>query len=369
MTLFAVAAPGLEEVVGGELRADQLGAGEVLRAVGGVSFAGDLALLVRANLKLRAATRVLLRIASFPAHHLNDLYQNAREVDWGRWVAAGRPVQIKATCHRSKIYHSDAAAERVRQAIQERAKLSVAGQQATEAQEVLVRIDDNQCELSLDSSGEPLYRRGLKLEAQAAPLRETLAAGLLLLCGYDGREALLDPMCGSGTFVLEAGAIALGRAPGLERRFAFLDWPGFDETLWTAELARCRKSEREAPPAPLFASDKNGGAVGITRRNLERARLDRFVQLERRLLADLRPPAERGLLVCNPPYGGRLGRGERLEDLYAELGRVVRERFSAWRLGLVTSQERLAAATGLKFTSVSAPLHHGGLKVRLYRLG
>jgi putative N6-adenine-specific DNA methylase len=367
MNLFAVATPGLEIAVEGELRA--LGSEGVQKVAGGVAFEGGPEILVRANLQLRAATRVLLRIADFPAHHLNDLHQRTLEIDWGCWLAPGRPVKVKATCHRSKIYHSDAAAERVFQAIQARTAQTSAGKNTTEAQEILVRIDDNRCELSLDSSGEPLYRRGLKLEAQAAPLRETLAAGLLLLCGYDGTEALLDPMCGSGTFALEAGAIALGRAPGLRRRFAFQDWPGFEGALLQKELDRCRKGERGAPPAPLCASDKNGGAVGVTRRNLERAGLVGFVQLERRLLADLKPPAERGLLICNPPYGERLGRGERLEDLYAELGRVVRERFPAWRLGLVTSQEKLAAATGLKFTAVSAPLHHGGLKVRLYRMG
>jgi putative N6-adenine-specific DNA methylase len=232
-----------------------------------------------------------------------------------------------------------------------------------------VRIERDRCTLSLDSSGEPLHRRGLKPEVSAAPLRETLAAGMLRMCGYTGDEPLLDPMCGSGTLVIEAAGLALHWPPGAARTFSFMDWSGFEEPGW-GELCRWRMGlRREAPGAPLFASDRNGGAVATTRRNLDGAGLGPFVTVERRSLSDLEPPAESGLLVCNPPYGKRLGKGDPLAGLYAELGQVLRDRFVGWRVGLVTNQRRLADATGLSFEERGPQLRHGGIRIRLYRAG
>jgi putative N6-adenine-specific DNA methylase len=360
LELYAQCSPGLEPALAGELRA--LGAAGLHAGPGGVEFTGDRALAARANLMLRTATRVLLRLARFPAVHLNDLERHARQVPWERHLAPGRPFQLRVTCHASRIYHTGAAEERVARALS--AATGGQAQQAEGAALVLVRIERDGCELSLDTSGAPLHQRGFKTEVGVAPLRETLAAGVLLLAGYAGTQPLLDPMCGSGTFALEAGLLALGRAPGRDRRFALEDAPGFGPALFAAERDRLRAAERPAPSAPILAADADAGAVGKTRRNLARAGLEGHVQLERRRLEDQQLAPGPGLVVVNPPYGGRLGRGADLEGLYARLGALMRG--TGWRLALLTEHEHLARATGLDFAAVHGPLHHGGRKIRLY---
>jgi len=360
LEFYAQCPPGLEPALLEELRA--LGAGGLAAGRGGVEFQGDRALVARANLALRTATRVLLRLDRFPAAHLNELESRARRVPWARYLGQGQPFQLRVSCHASRIYHTGAAEERVARALG--AATGGRADKADGAALVLARIDHDRCELSLDTSGAPLHQRGHKLEVGAAPLRETLAAGVLLLAGYDGAQPLLDPMCGSGSFALEAALIALGRAPGLARPFALEGLPGFGPALVEAERERLRAAERPAPRASILAADANAGAVGKARRNLARAGLEGRVQLERRRLEDQRLPAGPGLVVVNPPYGGRLGRGADLEALHAALGALVRG--TGWRLALLTAREELARATGLAFAAVHGPLHHGGLKVRLF---
>jgi putative N6-adenine-specific DNA methylase len=367
LEIFAVSAPGLEEVVAEELRALDLAG--VSRIKGGVTFRGNLAALARANLHSRCATRVLARVGRFPVFHLAQLHKRAKRISWNQYLPPGSPVQVKATCRRSKIYHSGAAAERVARAIQDVTGHSATIKGGMDMPTVQVRIERDLCVLSMDSSGEPLYRRGMKPESTAAPIRENLAASVLHLCGYEGREPLLDPMCGSGTFVLEAALVALGRAPGARRRFAFMNWPGFDLAIWERELARAAAGERPEPLAPLFASDSNAGSVGKTSRNLEKAGLSDLVPVQRCTIADLQPPAPSGLMVCNPPYGKRLKDHAGLERFYAGFGETFRSRFAGWRLGMITSHSRLARATGLEFSKVSEPFPHGGIRIRLYQTG
>ncbi len=364
LELFAACPPGLESVLADELAA--LGCAVGRRRSGGVDFAGGWAELARANLGLRCASRVLLRLAEFGGAHLAQLDRRARKLDWAAWLPAGAALRVRARCSRSRIYHSRAAAERVERAAAEAMGGRIVRGRTQPAIEIQLRIVRDRAVLSLDSSGEPLWRRGHKQEVTAAPLREHLAAGALRLAGYDGCTPLLDPLCGSGSFLLEAAEMALGRAPGLARDFACLAWPACDRDAWQAERRRLRAAERERPAAGLFGSDRSGGAVGVSRRNLRRAGLEEQVEIERRPLEQLDPPAAAGLWICNPPYGGRLG-GAETEALHRAMGRVARERFSGWRIALLTAREPLARATGLDFTRVSPPLAHGGLDVRLYQ--
>ena len=369
--MFAACAPGLESVVAAEIRelppGDPGGVSRVKVVPGGVEFTGEFLTLMRANLELRCATRVLRRLASFPVIHLAQLDKRCRKVEWSRYLPAEGVVRIQATCRRSKIYHSGAAAERVGRAIADQVQAKIADRAQPGAILVLARIENDHCTLSLDSSGEPLHRRGLKPEVSAAPLRETLAAGMLRLCGYTGDEPVLDPMCGSGTIVIEAASLALNWPPGAARTFAFMDWPEFEEPVWGQECRRRMAQRRDQPAAALFASDRNGGAVATTRRNLENAGLLPHVEVERCILSDLVSPADSGLLVCNPPYGKRLGRKDPLKDLYAELGQVLRHEFAGWRIGLVTNQPMLAESTGLAFEEPGPQLRHGGIRIRLYQ--
>ncbi len=364
LQLFAVAAPGLENGVLSEVK--RLGGEHLKKLPGGVAFDGDLELVMRVNLWSRQASRILVRLAAFPAFHLAQLDKRAHRVDWKRFLPSQGAVALHVTCRRSKIYHSDAARERVRDAILETTGLNEASEESKPSCGIWVHIEKDLCEISVDSTGELLHRRGFKQEGSAAPLRETLAAALLDFAGYDGTEPLLDPMCGAGTLVLEAALQAKQIAPGQGREFAFQRWPAFSEKEWQKLREAAKKDESPYLPAPIFASDQSGAAVGMTQRNLKRADLPE-VQVERRRAEDLKPPAPKGLLVCDPPYGRRLGQGGEAQQAYEILGGLMRGPFRNWRLGMVTANEDLARATGLRFTRITDPVAHGGLKVRFYK--
>ena len=358
--IFLAAPPGLEPVLAEEARV----AGFVVSAVvpGGVTAKGGWAEVWRANLVLRGAGRVLVRIGSFRAMHLAQLDKRARKFPWGDFLRPDIPVRVEASCHASRIYHDKAAAQRVERALVERFGVKL---DAKVGLRVMVRIEDDLCTISLDSSGEPLHRRGHKEAVGKAPMRETLAALFLRQCGFDGAEPLVDPMCGSGTFVLEAAEMAARVHPGRSRRFAFEDFAGFDSEAWT-EMKRAGltgPAERR-----FFGSDRDAGAVRSANANAERAGVADWVQFKPAAVSDrARPEGAPGLVMVNPPYGARIGNKKLLFGLYGALGKTLMERFSGWRVGIVTSETGLARATGLPFKPTGAPVAHGGLKVRLFQ--
>jgi putative N6-adenine-specific DNA methylase len=365
-TLFAATAPGCEAALTTEL--SRLGAADLQPLAGGVQFSGDLLAAYRANLRLGSATRVLLRLGQFQAVHLSELSRRARQLPWATFLRPGQAVRVRATCRQSKIYHSGAAAERVAQALAAACGAEILTGPAaddaaptTDALEVLVRLERNACEVSLDTSGVPLHRRGFKLETAKAPLRETLAAAFLLQCGWRDDEPLCDPLCGSGTFVLEAAARAARLAPGRGRVFALERFACATGITWP------RPPPASPAPAGVFASDRDAGAIAAATRNAERAGLADRIRFACQPLAALqRPVGPSGLLICNPPYGQRVGDPRTLRNLYATLGNLLRGELAGWRLALVTSEPRLAHATGVPFAHTSAPIPHGGIKVRLY---
>ncbi|MEM1344090.1 MAG: class I SAM-dependent RNA methyltransferase [Pseudomonadota bacterium] len=368
LDLFLAAPPGLESALLAEARALELDG--CAAVAGGVRATGDWGEVWRANLHLRGAGRVLVRFAEFRAVHLAQLDKRARRLAWSSVLRADVAVRVEATSKRSRIYHAGAAAERIARAIREElgapAQSGAKAGAGEEAVRVLVRLEDDLCTISLDTSGEPLHRRGHKLAVAKAPLRETLAALLLRQLGYDGRESVLDPMCGSGTLVLEAAEIALGLAPGRTRAFAFERLAGFEAATWQA-----MRSAHETAPAPphCYGFDRDAGAIEASRANAARAGVEGYAQFARQSITDLMPPegARPGLIVVNPPYGARIGDKGRLRALYASFGRVVAERFSGWRVGLVTSEGDLARACGLPFAPPGPPVPHGSLRIRLYR--
>lgn len=365
MEIFLACAPGLEAVLAEEARALGFPAPEPLP--GGVRTRGGWPEVWRANLELRGAGRVLARIASFRALHLAQLDRRARRVDWAALLRPGTPVRVEASCSRSRIYHAGAAAERIGRAIAETAAARPMPDTADGAAlRVMARIDDDLCTLSLDTSGAPLHRRGHKVAVGKAPLRETLAALFLRACGYSGGEPVVDPMCGSGTFVLEAAEIAAGLAPGRDRSFAFETLAGFDTAAW--ERMRAPRPAR-AVAVRFHGSDRDAGVVRMAAENAARAGVADLVAFERRAVSDATPPeGPPGLVMVNPPYGARIGERPMLHGLYGALGKVLRERFAGWRVGLVTSDGGLARATSLELDA-GPPVAHGGLKVRLYRTG
>jgi putative N6-adenine-specific DNA methylase len=369
--MFAVAAPGLERLTARELV--RLGVPEkgVVEDEGGVAFGGDLGLLYRANLHLRTASRVLVRLGSFRAAAFFELRKKASRLPWERYVASGREIAVRATCRKSKLYHSGAVAERIAGAIGDRLGTAVAradcpDEEAEAApQLVLARLVDDVCTVSVDASGALLHRRGYRLATAKAPLRETLAAGLLAASGWDAASPLVDPFCGSGTIPIEAALLALGRAPGAARRFAFMDWPCFEPRAW--EELRAAAAAREPGSAPdISGSDRDGGAVRLASENAARASVARSVRLERRAVSSLEPPRGPGFVVTNPPYGRRLGEGRELRDLYARFGDVLRERCAGWRVAILCADKRLLAATRLELDT-SLSFVNGGLRVHVAR--
>ncbi|MFD2235131.1 THUMP domain-containing class I SAM-dependent RNA methyltransferase [Phaeospirillum tilakii] len=359
--IFLVALPGLEPLLCAEAR--ERGFRDPIPVKGGVTIRGGWPEVWRANLELRGASRVLARFAAFRALHLAQLDKRARKVAWGRVLRPDQPVRVEAACKGSRIYHAGAAAQRIERAIREELGAPI---DADKGLRLMARIEDDLCTLSLDTSGAPLHQRGHKQEVNKAPLRETLAALLLRRCGYDGREPLLDPMCGSGTLVIEAAEIAAGLAPGRSRAFAFERLAGFDPAAW--RRLRAAAAARVSLPEPRFhGSDRDAGAVAMSRANAERAGLAAVTAFTQVAVADLTAPdGPPGLVMVNPPYGGRLGERGQLAPLYRRLGETLRDRFAGWRVGLVTSEPGLAAATGLPLSPSGPPLSHGGLPITLY---
>lgn len=364
LDIFLAAPPGLEPLLAAEAVALGFAAPQVLP--GGVAVRGAWPDVWRANLWLRGTSRVLVRLAQFRAPHLAVLDKRARRVDWASLLRPGMLVRVEATSHGSRIWHAGAAAQRVARAI---ADATGAERRADEGLRVLVRLDDDLCTLSLDSSGEPLHRRNIRLDVGKAPLRETLAALFLRACGYDGAEPVLDPMCGSGTIPIEAAEIALGLAPGRARGFAFETLASFDAAAWAA--LRAAATPRETT-VRVHGMDRDAGAVETSRANAARAGVEGIAAFHRQPLSAFAPPADcagPGLVLVNPPYGERIGERDALFALYATLGRVLRERFAGWRVGIVSSDAGLVQATGLPFAETGPPVPHGPLKIRLHRTG
>lgn len=360
--IFLAVAPGLEEHLCAEAAA--LGFSEPVVAKGGVSFEGGWPDVWRANLLLRGANRVVARIASFRALHLAQLDKRARKVPWGQVLRKDVPFRVEATCRGSRIYHSGATAERIERAIREEL-----GAPASADAEVVVRarMEDDLCILGVDTSGELLHKRGFKEAVNKAPLRETMAALFLRACGYTGDEPVVDPMCGSGTFVIEAAEIACGLAPGRSRTFAFQQLATFDPGGWAALKAKAVPRESAVR---FLGSDRDAGAIEMSRANAERAGVAHLITFRQHGVSELvAPEGPAGLVMINPPYGDRIGDKAGLHALYAALGKTLKARFAGWRVGIVTNEAELAAATGLPFGPPSAPVSHGGLRVGLYRTG
>jgi putative N6-adenine-specific DNA methylase len=375
MELFATCAPGLEPYLERELRALNVAGLNVVP--GGVAFSGGLPELYRANLHLRTAGRVLVRLGRFHASEFWQLHKRAARLPWEKYLRPGQPLALRATCHKSKLYHSDGVAERVAKAIGERLGQPVAWQpsapaedgeltaNATAAQWIVIRLDHDECTISLDSSGELLHRRGYRLATAKAPLRETLAAGVLMASGWRPGQPLLDPFCGSGTLPIEAALMALAIPPGRARDFAFRHWPGYDAALFES-----LRGQQEAPASarlPIGGSDRDAGAIEAARANAERAGVAASVEFVQRTISAITSPADSGWIVTNPPYGVRVSQNRDLRDLYAAFGRVLRERFRGWHIAFLCPDAALAHHTGLALAGSPPSFAHGGLTVRLWQ--
>ncbi len=357
---FAVAAPGLEPLVRAELEGLT---GPFRIAVeapeaGGVAFRADLAGLYAANLHLRIASRVLVRVGAFHASSFHELERRARRLPWASYLPPGTAARFRVTSRKSKLYHQDAVAQRL-EAVSDAPPAA-----DREAQEFVVRLFRDECTVSADASGELLHRRGYRLATAKAPLRETLAAAMLAGAGWNGAVPLLDPMCGSGTIPIEAALLARRIPPGLGRAFAFQRWPGFDAAAWERVRAAARDRIASQAAVPILGSDRDAGAIAAAAANTERAGVEHDVVWRRTAISGIEPPPTPGLVLTNPPYGARVGEAARLRDLYAQLGNVLRRKCGGWTVGMITARPELERQVGLSLTPRFTS-ENGGIPVRL----
>ncbi|HEY1952981.1 MAG TPA: class I SAM-dependent RNA methyltransferase [Gemmatimonadaceae bacterium] len=369
--LFASTALGLESIAAGELKS--LGV-RGKQEIGGVGFSGDLQVLYKTNLWLRTASRVLVRMGSFHASTFYELERRARKLPWREFLPADGSgpgsalgsVTVRATCRKSRLYHSDAVAERLLAAIAEVAPAGIRMQQSIDSETAedgeeksatqlfVARIVHDQVEISADSSGDLLHRRGYRKEVAKAPLRETLAAAMVLASGWRSADTLLDPLCGSGTIPIEAALIARNIAPGLAREFQFTKWRGFDAHCWNETLAEARRA-MVAGALDIRGADRDAGAIEAARRNAERAGVAADVAFSVGALSNSLSALENARtsgswILTNPPYGVRVGDAKELRDLYSKLGAAVRDH-PGCRLGLLIPDESLAAQLHLSLRS------------------
>jgi putative N6-adenine-specific DNA methylase len=312
---------------------------------------------MRANLWLRTASRVLVRVAEFKATEFYELEKRAKKIPWDRFVTPGREVEFRVTARKSKLYHSDAIAERL---------LSAVGApppaKGVEAQLFVVRVFRDQFTISADASGELLHMRGYRQAVGKAPLRETLAAALLMASDWSGQTPLLDPFCGSGTIPIEAALLARRIAPGRRRKFAFMHWPAFDARAWTALTKEAQSGELESASVAILGSDRDAGAIASSRANAERAGVVEDIEFTVRAISDLQPLPGPGLVTTNPPYGVRVGDSSTVRNLYARFGQDLRERFPGGRVTLLSAEPKLTAEIGLRFQQL-LQTSNGGINV------
>jgi len=370
MKHFAICQPGLEPLVLQELERFGLSPCRS-EETGGIEFEGTLIDLYRCNLHLRTASRILIRLGSFYAAGFPELRRKASHHPWEEYLSPDKPVAIRVTCHQSRLYHQRAVAERVAGAISDRLKHPVRIErnreedQANPSQLILVRLEKDLCVLSIDTSGELLHRRGYRLATTRAPLRETLAAAMLLASGWNGTSPLLDPFCGSGTIAIEAALMARQIPPGRSRHFAFMDWPNFDQRTWDELLSESSRGHKTPLPG-ILASDRDAGAIRAAQDNAERAGVTDCIEFSCRAVSSIEPPPDRGWVVTNPPYGVRTESNKDLRNLYAQLGKVLRSKCPGWQVTLLCSSLQLIHNAGLKFDE-GIPLMNGGIKVKLLR--
>jgi putative N6-adenine-specific DNA methylase len=361
---FATCPRGLEPLLVRELAA--LGVADAAAVPGGAGFSGGWDACYRANLWSRVASRILWRIAEFDYRNEHDLYAAVHAMDWPKYFAVERTLRVYITAQKSPLRSLEFATLRIKDAVCDRFRDVMRRRPSVERASPQVRIhaflESARGTLYLDTSGEPLFKRGWRASAAEAPLRENLAAGIVLLSGWRPEEPLLDPMCGGATLVIEAAAMARGKPPGGRRDFGFQQLAAFDAGLWQ----RVQKEERFSQTSPrLYASDNDARALSTARRNLAAAGVERWVTLERADVLERAAPAATGVMVMNPPYGERIGAADELARFYPKLGDALKRAFTGWRCYVFTADLRLPKLIGLA-PSARIPLWNGALECRLY---
>ena len=366
---FATVARGLEEIAAQEL--EQLGAKEVSPDFAGVHFQGDKALLYRVNLWARTIFRLLVPIAEVKSYNAQQLYRSVQKLDWSAYLQPDMSIAVNCTGKNNKLNHTHFTALQIKNAIVDwqRDKYGKRSDVDVENPDLLINahIHKNQCILSLDSSGSSLHRRGYRPAMGIAPLKETLAAALITMSDWTPDLPFIDPLCGSGTLAIEAALKALNIAPGLYRRqFGFQTWLDFDRALWQQIHQEAEAIKLSELSAPIMGSDRDLDIIKQAKVNAQNCGLDTQVQFHQQELSQIEAPADKGIIICNPPYGQRISNTEELGALYKLLGDIFKQRFTGWTAYVITGNKELAKKIGLR-TSRRIPVYNGSLPCTLLK--
>ena len=363
---FAPCPRGLETILHSDL--EMLGAQGVRSTEGGVHFSGDWALCYRANLENRIASRILWRVNELQYRSEQDIYQAVFGLQWQRWFDVTRTIRVNTTAIRCPLKSleyitllvKDAVCDRFRAHCSERPSVDTLAPDVR----IHVFIEDNLLMLYLDTSGDALFKRGVRTHTNIAPIRENLAAGILRLAGWQPGTPLLDPMCGSGTFLIEAAQMSLNIQPGIARDFAFEKLKNFDAPLWGRMREQAIAAQLPAGPLGIYGSDLYGDALKTSSRNLEEAGLSECVELKQANILEISAPTEHGILVANLPYGERMGELDELAELYPKLGDALKKKFGGWTAYLFTADKAILKLMRLS-PSKRTPLFNGAIECRL----
>ncbi len=366
---FATVARGLESLAAQEIEA--LGGQNVSPGFCGVDFTGDRPLLYRINLWARLPFRILVTVATFPCNTAEDLYDGIQGLDWTTYLTPDQTLAVNATGKTRHLNHSHFTALQVKNAIVDQQRDQTGFRSTIDTQSPDVRVNVHlyreEATVSLDSSGSSLHRRGYRPAVGMAPLKESLAAALIALSGWQPDQAFCDPMCGSGTLPLEASLIARNHAPGLLRdRFGFETWPDFDAAGWQSLQQEAEAAQQPELAAPIVGCDRDLDVIDQARTNAERCGIDTQLAFYQQDLSDVTAPAPSGIVLCNPPYGKRLGQGDDLAALYKLLGNVLKQQFNGWTAYILSGNKELARAIGLK-SAQRWPIYNGTLPCQLMK--
>ncbi|MDD5299674.1 MAG: THUMP domain-containing protein [Gallionella sp.] len=363
---FAPCPRGLEAVLCGDLEAS--GAQNTRRTEGGVAFSGDWPLCYRINLENRIASRILWRVAETQYRSEQDIYKAVFDLQWQRWFDVTHTIRVNTTAIRCALKSlefitllvKDAVCDRFRAHCNERPSVDT----LQPDMRIHVFIEDNKLMLYLDTSGDALFKRGVRQHTNIAPLRENLAAGILRLMNWQPGTPLLDPMCGSGTFLIEAAQMSLNIQPGIARRFAFEKLKNFEAATWQGMRERAIAAQQPPRFLEIYGSDLYGDALKTAQRNLEEAGLAECAELKQANVLEISAPAEHGVLVANLPYGERMGELDELAELYPKLGDALKKKFGGWTAYLFTADKAILKLMRLS-PSKRTPLFNGAIECRL----
>ncbi len=366
-TFFAICPRGLEPFLADELAA--VGGDDIRPIAGGVFFSGDWPTCYRANLESRVATRILWHLVKGPYTKEDDIYRLAVRQLWPNHFAVSSTMRVVTTAIKCPLKSIDYVTLRVKDAVCDRFREDLGERPNIDTRNpdvsIHVFLTENECTLYLDTSGQPLWQRGFRKASVDAPLKENLAAGILKMSGWTPGQPLVDPMCGSGTFLLEAIQVALDRAPGLDRTFGFERLKHFQALAWANIRAAAEARVKPAQRLELYGYDIDERAVRATRRNLQESGFGGIVAVDRADLLEIEAPAESGILVTNPPYGERIGEQEELAAFYPQLGAALKRHWAGWNCFFFTADLRLPKLVGLK-PGRKTPLFNGPLECRLF---